>query len=329
MERLAYFSSSALNLHILMLRHTIALLSLLPLSALEAAHSNIMGISSINIKAGNVPIAPAYVHPKELGFSVNSTALAGDELTLNLPSNSLTAGAYEESSLYPRYYIEVISEGAFAGMVFDVVSNTAGAVTIKTWADGSQPVSSGTAVILRKHMTLDDFFADAESQLIGYGDTLKFFDSNGDSKGVVWDGSIWTTDFSTDDGGMPIYPGQGFLTIFVTDKTFNVLGEVKSTPTQVPVYVGAINFVGTLSPIEESFNSFEAMSWMSPYAETIKLFTSDGTLSSAGAYVYDGSKITGDFVSDDGADPLPATSSFLITPVGDISVPIPAAYPVN
>lgn len=307
------------------------LLSALALSfnLAHSAVSNVLGVSEITIAKGNVPIAPAYVHPRELGFSVESTSLVGDKLTLNLSTASLSSGVYNESSLYPLYYIEVTTPGGYEGMIFDVTSNATDSVTVETWTSATQPISAGSSVIIRKHMTIDDFFSQAENQLAAYEDTLKFFTPSGGFVILFWDGSRWSVDDQTDNGNFPIYPGQGFLTIFSKPKTFNVFGEVKSTPTQVPLYVGAVNLVSTLSPIKESFNSLGVTGWMSPYYEIFKLFLPDGSLSTAGFYFYDGTKVTADFIADYGDVTLSPHSSFSIFPATDMNWPVPAAYPAN
>lgn len=297
----------------------------------NATVSNVLGVSKLTIPAGNVPIASAYVHPKELGFSVDGAALSVDELTIDLPSASIVAGDYNES-VYPLYYVEVTESGSYEGMYFDVISNTASSITIKTWTaatDPTQPIGANTTVILRKHMTIDDFFSDAESQFSAFTEVLKFILPDGGSITVFWDGAKWTMDSVNDDGTMPIYPGQGFLVGFPVARTFNVIGEVKSTPTQVPVYPGSNNFVGTFSPIDESFNSLNTFAWMDPFLDVFKLFAVDGSLATTGTFFSDGSKVTSDGASDDGDEVLGAHSAFLLGTAFEGNWIIPPAYPVN
>jgi hypothetical protein len=285
-----------------------------------------VGVSVVSIKSGNTPIAPAYVHPDAASLEIDSLSRTGEVVELSFSNLEAGDGAYAPDR-YPRYYLEVIKEGAFAGMYFDVDANTAQTITVRTWDGGSlQPFAAGDTVIVRKHMTLGDFFEDAEETLAAYVDVVKFFEAGNVSHSILWDGNRWTRDFVHDDSEWPIYPGQGFLCLFGSNVRFVSSGHVKTTPTQIPVYNGSNNFVGTFSPVETTFADLEVTNWMDPYTDSFKLLSSDGSLMSRETLIFDGSKLTSDFLSDNGNTTLAPNESFLLLPVVDTNWIQPAPY---
>jgi hypothetical protein len=287
-----------------------------------------VGASRLSVSGGNTPISSPYVHADTAHLVVENISLAGAELTLDFSN-----GQFEASELapdrYPGYYLEVIKEGQFLGMYFDIEANTEGSLTITTWDDPSQPVEVGDTVIVRKHLTVGEFFAAAESSLVPYADSVKFFEAGNVSYSLLWDGTKWTRDFVNDDSSWPIYPGQGFVCIFAQDIDFVVTGHVKTTPTQVPVYNGSNNFVGTLSPIASDFDTLGVSAWMLPYADSFKFLSNDGTLSAGATYIYDGTKVTPDFLTDAGTVPIAPHEAFLLLPASDLNWPVPPAYSVT
>ena len=94
----------------------------------------------------------------------------------------------------------------------------------------------------------------------------------------------------------------------------------------MPLYSGVINFVGAIAPSGSTLDDANLVNTLSPYADTIKLFSEDGSLATAGVYFSDGAVMTDDFASNDGAKPLGSASSYIINVGVDSYWNVPAAY---
>lgn len=296
-----------------------------PLFGQTVFESTPVGASIVSVSAGNSPVAPAYVHTDTARVAIADLSVVGNAVTLSFSNVDFIQNELAPAR-YARYYLEVIKEGDYAGMYFDIQANGSNGITVQTWIGGEQPFEVGDVVVVRKHMTLGDFLEDATRSLSPYADSVKFYEDNNVTHSLLWDGMKWTRDFANDDSDWPIYPGQGFVCLFAQAIQFVVTGQVKTTPTKIPVYSGSNNFVGTMTPVETSFGELGVSTWMMPYADSFKLLSADGSLSSGATFFYDGLKVTPDFVTDAGDTALPAHRAFLLLPATDMNWPQPPAY---
>lgn len=285
------------------------------------------GYTSSTIPAGNNPFAPGLTHDDTHSATMIGIVESGTDTTISFAPSSFTAAEFDAGTLYPLYYLEITDPGAAGnqGYVFDVLSNTDFKIVVPVRLGTDFGLSGTEQITVRKHMTVGDLFESATG-LAAFSDSVKFFHDDNTTTSLFWDGTNWTPDFATDHSTFPIYPGSGFLTVFGGEVNVTVFGAVKTTPTKVPVYGGAINFVSGLTPVDTTVGDLNLVPSLAPFSENIKMFNQDGTLSELASYFTDGLVMTKDFATDHGADPVSNSDSFLLNVGSDKYWTVPAAY---
>lgn len=182
-------------------------------------------------------------------FSGVVSNATGSSVTFS--ANSFNAGSWNqtdgipetEPSGIPLYYMEV-QTGSNAGTIYDIVSNTSNSLILQP-----APLNIvGQTVVVRKHMTLSQV-AQQMPSLRGNVDSLTIYNANGTQTDVLWDGSNWVDLNAFVYGDLyPIYPGQGFVINAANAVAQTVTGVVKTSPTVVSVYQGAVNVITTMNP---------------------------------------------------------------------------------
>jgi hypothetical protein len=302
---------------------TAALLS--PVTHLSAVTTDPVGYVTAEIAAGNVPYAPPMVKAASYSGTIASIvedAEAGTSV-VSLDSASFDSGAYDADD-YPKYYLEVVEEGDLQGYVFDVITSDTDSVTIDGLVSSDFLIPSGSSVVVREHLTVADLFADSDD-ITAYSDSLKFFNDDGSTTTLFWDGSMWTSDSFTSASNRPIYPGGGFICAFGQPITITVAGSVKTTATKIPLYAGVNNFVASLSPSGTTLGDLNLVDTLVAYSDSLKMFSETGDLSSAGIYFSDGTMVT-DFNADASDVTVGAVSSYIISVGSDSYWTVPAAY---
>lgn len=312
---------------------SIALLSLSPAAHAQApsptpATTKPCGFSKWSVTAGNNPCAPVFVHPDSFVGNMGGISEDGAQgrSAITLASGSLTPGAFNEGQRYPLYYVEVIQPGSSQGFVFDVISNTANTVVVDGLLTTDFSLAGTEQIALRKHVTLADVFAQTSPAIAAYADSVKFFNPDGTTTSYFWDGTKWTSDFTVDDSNKPVYPGSGFLTVFGQAVQVTSIGTVKTTPTKVPVYSTALNFVAGVIPVDTTVGALNLVPTLAPYSENIKVFNQDGTLSEKASYFTDGTMMTKDFTTNGNSDPISGNNAFLLNVGSSKYWTAPAAY---
>lgn len=295
----------------------------LPSAFATSVTSEVMGGNMISIAAGNVPVAPAYVHPATFEGVVHQFVANGSQWTLNFTGVDFVPNAFNPSGGKAHYYVEVTAPGDFLGAYFDILSNTATGVTVDGIDGDSLP--GGTSVLIRKHMTVREFFSNAEGSMQAFVDAVKLFYPFQQNITLFWIGSGWSRDFGgTNDDDYPIYPGQGFLAGFGAPVNFATTGCVKSTPTQVPVFSGDINFVGSGSPVPVSYGELNAASQMGLYTDAFQTFSVSGNLAVTATYFNVGGYVSSDFFSNHDNLLVPANAAILIGPASNFNWVLPS-----
>ncbi|MEO0795328.1 MAG: hypothetical protein AAFX93_09210 [Verrucomicrobiota bacterium] len=206
-----------------------------------------VGVVNMVIPSGNSLVSPVFV--ENPSFSGMSTSLVEgvDSTTITFEA-TLTPSAFAPGA-FPTYYAEV-SSGSAEGFSFDVLSNTATTVVVDGLLITDFGLSQNETFIVRKHVTLDSFFA---GSALARRDSVTFFNSDGTSETIQFDGSEW----DNGEGLRPIYPGTGFLTALRSDVEVTTDGMVKTTDTIIPIYNtgGVINLVTTASAVEVTLES--------------------------------------------------------------------------
>lgn len=273
------------------------------------ASSGVMGFTTLNVPAGFAFIVPSLVNSSVFQ---GQAAISSDGLTITpTTAPGWTAGAYSKTTFvaptpnYPKFYVEVVS-GTYEGLILDIDTNTSTAVSMVSAVTPAVLRGTTVQVAIRQHVTLDNLVSGATG-LSGYADSANVFNSNGSTSTRFYDGAnSWLAeDFATPAGHTVIYPGTGVAFTANSAVTFTFMGEVKPTKTQVPLYAGSTNIVGALNPASSTkFYGSSLTSALSPYADGINNFSSDGLLTTVGTYFSDGSSML-----DAGFSPLAPSST--------------------
>ena len=223
------------------------LVGLASLAALVGARAQ----SAVTDPVGYITIT---LNPSTSGYSaisptlVNKTEFAGvvsasSATTLSFSGTPLTAGAFASG-----YWVEV-TNGAGEGAWTNITGNTASEITV---ADNMTSfIANGTsAVKIRKHVTVSDFFGATNSAGLqpggdaGTADEVFFIEPGGNpaqTTEVFYDGTGWSDlDFNV-AATKAIEPGQGLILQrkTVTPKSFVFTGYVKTGKSMIQVAAGS------------------------------------------------------------------------------------------
>ena len=288
-------------------------------NAQTPSSSPAIGFYKFDVPAGQSAWVCGFVTKKDFQGQATSTA-AGDPLPDSTPTTVITqSGATWAVDGFNLHYVEILTAGASAGAIMDVVSNTANTVRVKGTLTGAP------TYCVRKHATLGTVFTDS-AVLEAYSDSISLYNSNNTlssyfATGV--NGEWLADDFSTPANDAIIYPGQGFV-VAATNPVILTIGGgevsyVKTGPTQIPVYRGQTNFVGLINPLVATsptdplvypnplistpttaggyttLGSFGlTSSGLEDYSDSITLYTQGGDLNPSGAFFTAGSDILAD-----------------------------------
>ena len=262
------------------------------------ATSGIVGYSKISAPSGTVAIVPGFV--KAAKFTGTATVTGQSFGVSGFSVGVLNPSAHSDGRPnYPTHYIEVTS-GTYEGYSFDILSNSGTGVTA---ANVPSAINGQTvSVVIRSHITLDDI---ASSSMAEYSDAVNLINPDGSASTRYYAAGSWVAeDYSTAAGHTVIYPGQAVL-LSSGGVTITTTGVVKTTKTAVPLYAAAVNYVGPLSPSNDTgVNKLQIASSMVPYSDGFNQFASDGFMTTTGTYYSDGTDIL-----DAGYSPLPPTAT--------------------
>jgi len=263
-----------------------------------SATTGIVGYSKITAPSGTVAIVPGFVEAAK--FTGTATVTGQSFGVSGFSVGVLNPSAHSDGRPnYPTHYIEITS-GTYEGYLFDILSNSGTSVTAANVpsAINGQVVS----VVVRPHVTLDDI---ASTSMAEYSDAVNLINPDGSASTRYYAAGSWVAeDYSTAAGHTVIYPGQAVL-LSSGGVTITTTGDVKTTKTAVPLYAAAVNYVGPLSPSNDTgVNKLQIASSMAPYNDGFNQFASDGFMTTTGTFYSDGTDIL-----DAGYNPLPPTAS--------------------
>jgi hypothetical protein len=263
----------------------------------EPVYSDIVGYSNVTAPSGTVAIVPGFV--KAAKFTGTATVSGQSFGVSGFSVGDLNESAHSDKPNYPTHYIEITS-GAYEGYSYDIQSNSGTSVTaanVPIEIDGQE-----VSVVVRPHVTLDDI---ASTSMAEYSDAVNLINPDGSASTRYYAAGSWVAeDYSTAAGHTVIYPGQAVL-LSSGGVTLTTTGVVKTTKTAVPLYAAAVNYVGPLSPSNDTeVNKLQIASLMVPYADGFNQFASDGFMTTTGTYYSDGTDIL-----DAGYSPLPPTAT--------------------
>lgn len=289
-------------------------------AAFGQATSGVVGFSSLACPAGASIVVPTLVNSS---VYQGSAVISGSTVT---PSTApgWVVGAYNATSFtlpapnYPRFYVEIVS-GVNEGKIIDITSNNGTSLTL------ASPGPAGTfTVAIREHVTLDKVVQGAVG-LSDITDSVDVYGSDGVSGTRVtrlYNAGTWMTDdFSYNAGHTVIYPGSGFILSATAPVTFNFMGEVKPTKTQINLYANAVNIVGPLSPASsQSLYNNSLATTMQPILDSFNTFTTNGSFTIQASYLSDGSQITDSTftpLSPSSTDAIPLNRGIVVSVIGD------------
>lgn len=285
------------------------------------ATSGVMGFSNLTCPVGTTLVVPTLVNSNVFQGQAN---VSSDGLTITpTVAPGWTAGAYSKTTFgggtpnYPKFYVEVVS-GANEGQLFDIDTNSTTALTLIAAVPSSLGLRGTTVqVAIREHMTLDKVIQGATG-LTAYSDAVSVFNPNGTQSGRNFDGTTWLDEnFDKVVGHTVVYPGTGFVFTGVSPVTFTMMGEVKPTKTKVPMYAGATNIVGPLSPATATLLYGNTLAGaLAPYADGVNSFSATGNMSVVGSYSSDGTAVLdGNFnpLAPNSTDAIPLNRGIVVT----------------
>lgn len=296
------------------------------------------------------PVIGYYKFQAPSGVSLWTCALTtkkefqGQSTSVAAAANSTItqSGATWTPSAFNLHFVEIV-EGPWAGLVLDIVQNTATTVQVEgNLGAAGFNLGQSFKYAIRKHATLGSIFKSGAG-LNAFDDSITLLYDNGTRKKFFYDdtapGHIVAEDFSTVKDNEIVYPGQGMLLSCTGSRTLTFGGGevsyVKDTPTKIPLYAGKVNFVGQMNPVvalnplggaasnERTAIASTAFgladSNLSEYDDLITVYgQNNGVFSQLGLFYYDQGA---DTIVDTGGAPTPTTMphgiALTIKPTGD------------
>ena len=251
--------------------------------------TNPVGYNTLTLPVGNSPRVNTFVQPTAFqGIASAITSASDSVITVSGTGAILSTGSFNETASGPVYYLEVLSSDSTQGLIADVIANTSTTVTVD--ANLAALGVSGTATFcVRPHTTLSSLFP-ATSGFTAGVDEIELFFPNNTSQTYLFTGSgdAWVNASTAADAGSQIvYPGQGFIVIVQTAKTVPIFGTVKPGQTQVPLYPGIINLVGTINPMvsgTQTLSNFGFPGSLAQGQDSVQPFYDNGQLQEMGSY---------------------------------------------
>lgn len=262
-------------------------------AAFGQATSGVVGFSTLSCPVGTSVVVPTLVNSSVFQ---GQAAISSDGLTITpTTAPSWTVGAYNATSFtsptpnYPKFYAEIVS-GANEGLILDISANNATSLTMSSAVAPAALRGTTVQIAVREHITLAKVTQGATG-VSAYSDAVNIYNSDGSVSTRLFDGVNWVAeDFTSIAGHTVIYPGTGFAYSASGAVTFNLMGEVKPTKTQIPVYAGKTNIVGPVNPAASTtLYSTSLGAMLAAYNDAVNTFSSDGTMTTIGTYLSDGS----------------------------------------
>jgi len=223
------------------------LLSLHSLASAQTVSTPVVGFQKVTMPLGGAAFAPTFVKANTF---TGPASISGSTVTTTsnaLAGLSLGPTSFSDRANFPRYYAEVVNTNSpFCGYNFDITSlNNA-----SSFQSANIPAGlTGTVTIaIRPHLTL----ADLDPANMQDGDSVTIYNDPSGGASTYYQASGGWVDSNGNPGyaHVPVYPGTGVIYGGQSSaNTITLTGNVKNTPTAVPVYLGAVlNVVAPVNP---------------------------------------------------------------------------------
>lgn len=263
----------------------LAFFSLHSASAQTTSYSDVVGYAKRNFPLGSSAHGVGFVLAEK--YRGLASSKSGDVLTVG--TGSFTANQFAPAGGIASHYV-LITSGAQAGLVADIVSNTSTAVTVVSGELSA--VNYTPSFVIRPHIKASNLFANSVG-LEEEVDTLLVFNADGTSTSVTRNtakSTGWQDPNSLEATDVVIYPGQGFLLNTSNSGNFVVNGVVSPDPVAVPVYSGLVNLVSASDPSGSvPLQTSNIGTFLEPDSDTVASFSADGNLSETGNFTWGGS----------------------------------------
>jgi len=290
------WNGNQINMNAVVRRLPLLILSVAGIWSAQVTHAqsvatNPVGYNMYTLPVGNSLRVNTFVQATVFQGTASAVTNSGSSvITLSSSATALTSGSFNEVNGEPTCYVEILDSGTAQGLIADIVSNGTNTITVDTNLI-SFGVSPTCSFLVRPHTTLASLFPPT-SGLTAYVDTIQLFPPTGPVQGYTFTGS--TSDGWGGSGNQIIYPGQGFEITVQTAKTVAVTGYVKPGQTQIPLYAGAVNVVGTINPVisgTQTLSSFAFPAVFSAYVDSVQTYVDNGSLQISGAFLSNGSNM--------------------------------------
>lgn len=242
----------------------------------------VVGCSRIDLPAGGRVVTPVFV--KSSVYTGNGIVSGKTIGAAGLTPNALQPTTFADRPNYPTHYLEITS-GTYAGYSYDVSSNSSGSVTLYDFP--AELNAQTVSLTIRPHITLGDIAAGV-SGLVDYADILTLYKSGNrqSSYYYIYPGFVGD-DYSTPADHVVVYPGTAVLFNNGGPANITLNGQVKTTPTVVPIYSG-VSLVGPLDPQGGApLTSMNLAAVMEPYSGVGSILSTTGNLT-GGSFYSDG-----------------------------------------
>jgi hypothetical protein len=293
-----------------------------------------VGYVTIVAPAGNSTLSAPLVNANVFAGATTATADGTGVSVLTFAGASLVASAYD-AGVYPTHYVVITTSGANDGFVLDVLSNDTSTITVSDEVVAALSLGSVESVLVRKHVTILDLFEGATG-MTAFADAVNFYNDDGSSDSFLWSGTGWVDGGFQSVDARPVYPGQGVVYFSAAGASIVVAGAVSTSDVQVPVYSGAaVNFVGTVTPSTAvvaggavTLGNLAFGSKLTAFAGSVKLFSTDGSLSSpaSSTYLWDGTVFRDGGFGDASAVVIPTNTAIVVSNPTPVNITMPAAY---
>jgi hypothetical protein len=227
-----------------------AFCSFAPLFAQTTATTPVVGFYKMNLNQGRSLLVSGFITKNDFQGQASSFTSTTASSVISQSNPGWTTNAFN------LHYVEIL-DGPQAGLILDIISNTASSVTVEgnLGANGFN-VSQTVKYAIRKHATLGGLFKGAGLQ--EFEDVITIYTDTGARKTFFFDntnppGQIVASDQVTNRDNEIIYPGQGMFINCVTPRVLTLGGNevsyIKETPTKVPLYANKINITGLINPL--------------------------------------------------------------------------------
>ena len=255
------------------------------IKAQTTSYSDVVGYLQKSFPSGTSAHGVGFVLAEK--FRGVASSKSGDILTV--AGAGFSADQFAPVGGLPSHYI-LLTSGAQAGLVADILSNTTTSVTVGS--GDLSGVSYNPSFVIRPHLKASTLFANS-SGLEDYADTLNIFNSDGTTTSLLRDSTAttgWVDAASLSAIDAVIYPGQGYLLNTTSGGSFTTTGVVNPDQVAVPVFAGLVNLVSGSDPSSAvPLQTSGIGNGLELFADTVGKFSTDGNLTQNGTYLWAGS----------------------------------------